>query len=171
MQIGVMTTDHGPHPAEKWAEQTAAQIVQISETAPEAKLAEAREFQRKVTAALTGHHQLVQDRERDHLRTKGAARHADHLDPSEHLDDAIDAIVAAAKGTSFAAHFARPEVLGYLRQTVGGHFATAMHIERLWHGDDGDAADAHRARHGLTKATGPQVAAYRAKHGNPKQGA
>ncbi len=134
MQVGVMITDGGPHPPEKWAEQTASQIIDIAATAPEAKLKEAREFREKIVAILTPHHAKVQDHERGKLAAS-IERMATPLDPTPHIGEAVDAIIAAAKGLSFEAHFQQPETRAYLENLIGSHFATAMHIERSWHAD------------------------------------
>jgi len=149
MQVGVMITDGGPHPSEKWADQTASQIIDIAATAPESKLMEARAFREKIVEILTPHHAKVQEHERGKL-----AASIEHmvtpLDPSEHIDEAVDAIIAAAKGLSFEAHFHKPETRAYLVNLIGSHFATAMHIERSWHADrnpDSEHAKAFRAAH------------------------
>jgi hypothetical protein len=133
MQLGVLATDGGPHPPEKWAEATADQIIDIGSTAPQALLSEARTLRAKLVAILTPHHDRVQQHERGALAAKGDAHLETPLDPSPHIDDPVAEIVAAAKGTSFAAHFQRPEVQQYLRDLIGHHFASAMHIERQWH--------------------------------------
>lgn len=135
MKVGVMITEGGPHPPEKWAEQTAEQIIDIVETAPEALLSEARAFRAQIVEILTVHHATVQETERNLLEASGAAHHAVPIDPSPHLADPVDAIIAAAQDKSFAEHFNKPETRAYLEQTIGSHFATAMHVERSWHRD------------------------------------
>jgi hypothetical protein len=47
----------------------------------------------------------------------------------------MDEVSAALAATPFAAHFAKPEVIGIIKQIVGQHTANAMHIERSWHRD------------------------------------
>lgn len=136
---GIMVTNGGPHPPEKWAEQTASQIIDIAESAPGGLLAEARTFRAKIVDILTGHHFSVQVVERGHLGLHGMARHAHPIDPSPHVDDPVAEIVEAAADTSFESHFARPEVQDYIRQTIGNHFATVIDVERKWHLDGAKA--------------------------------
>ena len=150
MTVYVMKTDGGSHPPEKWAEVTASQIVQIAESAPEGRSAEARALRDKIVAVLTDHHGRAQDKEKAALAEHGHARLGHDLDPSEHIDDALPAVVAAANGTSFAEHFARPDVQDYLRRVLHKDFGTAMHIERSWHADrnpDAPEAAAFRGAH------------------------
>lgn len=126
----LMVTDGGPHPPEKWAALTASQVIEIASTASGALLSEARTFQAKVEAVLVAHHRLVQDHERDALASEGPDRLATDIDTSGHLPDAVDDVIAAARGTSFAAHFAKPETRAYLEELLHNHFHQSMWIER-----------------------------------------
>jgi hypothetical protein len=154
MNVGILATDGGPHPPEKWAQVTASQIIDIASDAPEAKLREARVFEARVLEILTGHHSLVQEHERGGLANEGPERLATDIDTSGHVPDAVDDIISAAKGTSFAPHFAKPEVRAYVERLLHEHFHHAMHIERSWH------ADAHPNH--------PHAKAFReAMHGAP----
>lgn len=160
--VGIMATDGGPHPPEKWARVTASQIIDIAASAPEALLREARAFEEKVVGILEGHHGLVQVHERTSLETQGTERLADPINTEGHVPDAVDDIIAAAKGTSFEAHFNLPQrqepqldnegnqvrdvdgnpmivtvpsTREYLEQLLHQHFHHSMHIERSWHAD------------------------------------
>lgn len=166
MQIGVMVTDGGPHPPEKWAEVTASHIIDISATAPEAKLKEAREFRDKITGILTGHHANNIRRERNKLAAGTDDHFATALDPTETVEEAVAEIIAASKGLSFAAHFEKLETQQYLRNAIGSHMATAQHIERMWASDDTDAARDHRTKVGIPHPdhSGKHLVAYRAQH-------
>lgn len=135
MLVGVLATDGGPHPPEKWAAVTASQIIDIASSASGVLLTEARGFQAKIEAILARHHELAQTHERTSLATEGPERLTGEIDTSGHLPDAVDDIVSAANGTSFAAHFAKPEVRAYLERLLHEHFHHSMHIERLWHAD------------------------------------
>lgn len=135
MQMTLMMTDGGPHPPEKWAAVTVRGVLNIAESAPDALLREAREFENKAVAILTKHHALIQDHERAGLVTEGPDRLASDIDPSGHIPDAVDDIIALAKGTSFAAHFDNPETRSYLNQLLHEHFHHSMWIERSWHAD------------------------------------
>lgn len=135
MGMIILKTDNGTHAPDKWARATASHIIDISATAPETKIREAREFEAKLVAILQPHHATVQDGERMGLHRKGGVHYAVELDPSPHIGDPFDEIIAASKDYSFAAHFEKPETQDYIRRVLGSHFATAMHIERMWHAD------------------------------------
>jgi hypothetical protein len=135
MRGTVLVTDDGPHPPEEWARITASQIIDIASTTPETRLHEARAFETRVVEILTGHHALVQERERGGLKTEGPERLTNEIDTSDHVPDAVDDIMTAARGTSFASHFAKPEVRAYIERLLHEHFHHAMHIERQWHAD------------------------------------
>lgn len=166
MKLGVLITDGGPHPPDKWAEVTADQIIQISESAEAGKLAEARAFRDKIVKALTPHHGKVQHHERGQLKAHGDKHFASELNPLPFIEEALAEIVAAAKGLSFEAHFAKPETLKYVGDVLASHFATAQHIERAWASDDTDAARAHRDTHGLPHpdAASVHARAFQATH-------
>lgn len=136
----LMVTDGGPHSAEDWAEVTADQIIDIASTAPETRVQEALAFRSKLIGILTGHHGKVQESERSAIQSAGGDRLIAALDPSEHVEDPVKEIVAAAAGYSFADHFKKPETQGYLRRVLGSHFATSMNIEREWHARRNPAA-------------------------------
>ncbi len=135
MNVGCMITNGGPHPPEKWASVTASQIIDIAASAPETLLRDARAFQAKIEGLLTEHHRSVQESERTALNTAGTDHLAADMDTSYHIPDALDDLVAAAKGTSFHGHFAKPEVQDYLRRLLHEHMHHIMLIERSWHAD------------------------------------
>lgn len=155
MKVKVMVTNGGPHPPEKWSEQTAEQLVDVIQVEPtypnyEAALQQKNVLKDKFMAALTPHHTKVQGKERGHLSTKGSEHLASDLDPNEYLDEAVAAVNAAVKGSMFEEHFAKPLVQIFIKSTLAGHFASAMHIERSWHADrnpDDQHARAYRAQH------------------------
>jgi hypothetical protein len=57
------------------------------------------------------------------------------IDTSAHLPDALDDVRRLAAGTSFEAHFSKPETMAYVEQVLHEHFHHSMHIERSWHAD------------------------------------
>ncbi len=136
MLVGVLKTDGGPHPAETWAQITASQIISISSSAPDILLKEAQEFENKLIGVLTTHHTNAQESERSVLEAEGTKLLANDIDTSEHVDAAASAIVALARGTHFAVHFAKPEVRKYLEKLLHSHFHHSMLIERSWHADE-----------------------------------
>lgn len=149
MQPGIMITNGGPHPADKWAAQSAAQIaalIQVDEASDSDEARAARRakprFELDLADALEDHHDSVQSGERNALDEHGHSRHEHSLDPAEHheatLEDAMaDVAKVAARYPQFADHFARPEVEAVVKSIIASHFATAMHVERSWHRDLG----------------------------------
>jgi|SRR6516162_388840 len=135
MNVGCMITNGGPHPPEKWAGVTAKMIIDIAATAPEALFREATAFQNKVEQLLVGHHRLAQEHERNALAGEGNARLLADLDTSGHVPDALDDILAAARGTSFAGHFEKPQTQAYLERLLHEHMHHIMLIERSWYAD------------------------------------
>lgn len=144
----IMITNGGPHSHEKWAIATAEQIIQIGASATGTQAMDARKLENKVIEILEGSHKSVQEDERDNLKDD------DHLltefDASDYIDEPLAQIVEASKGTPFEGHFAKVETQSYLRDLLGTHFRTSMHIERSWHVDrnsDHVHAEAFRQRH------------------------
>ncbi len=130
----VMITNGGPHPPHTWAQATAEHIAPIAPGLGGERYVAAMKLQLAIQAVLMPHHDKVQDHERVKLESD-----ADHLmtdlDPSPHLDEAVSAVVEAAKGTPWEEHFGRDDVQAAIRQEISNHFATSQHIERSWHVD------------------------------------
>lgn len=141
MKVGILTTNGGPHPAEKWAEQTAAQIVDVIQIEPNSLAFDAltnqkNAFETEIAAALTDTHETVQQHEKAAINEHGFARLSHDITPEEtHINEAVGHVQAIADTKLFGPHFHKPEVVEFLRHTIGSHFATAKHIERSWHAD------------------------------------
>lgn len=137
----ILKTDGGAHTPQEWARATAAHIIQIAEQVPDAKLNEAKEFERRIIELLTSHHADVQEAEREHLARNAVARFAAPLtskyipldDEQIHLP--IRKILSLAEGKSFASHFEQDHIGDALRDMLRRDFASIMHIERSWHAD------------------------------------
>lgn len=145
-----MITNGGPHPADKWADMTTDDIMDLLvDSNPDAATPEAtaarqskRDLRPALFAIFNAHHDRVQKHERGQLKAvkdhAAACDHCDHtknpLDVTPHLS-VMDQVFAALAATPFAAHFAQPEVQEVLRQIVGRDTANVMHIERRWHSD------------------------------------
>ncbi len=152
MTVKVLATDHGPHPADKWAEATASMLVEIADHLSGERRAAAVKLQAAVIDILEGHHRTAQDGERAKLAEHGLDRLAHPLDPEDHLslDEVVADIVAAAKGSPWEADFSKPEAVAHIRALVGEHLARNAWIERSWHADRNaqtDEAKAFRAIH------------------------
>lgn len=134
MSTGIMITNDGPHSPAKWAVATAAQIVEIGTDATSTQAVEARKLELAIIGLLEEHHAAVQEGERGKIAVLGTER---ALDANEHVtvDDVVDDIVDASKGSIFEAHFAVVETQKYLADLIASHFATSMDIERKWHAD------------------------------------
>ena len=140
---GILITNGGVHPADKWAAHTAAQIadlIQVDEASESPEAGAARRakprFELDLADALESHHRGIQESERAALVSGGAERlDAPLAVKTDDLDEAVSAVEEAAEGTPFEAHFTDPQVQDVVRQIVGTHFATVMSIERSWHAD------------------------------------
>ncbi len=127
---GVMITDGGPHPADKWAEATASMIVDIADHVAGEKRGAAIKLQAAVIDVLEKHHTTVQAVERANPGV-GA------LDPNKYvsINSVVTEIIGVSIGTPWEADFANPEFAVQLSNLLASHLATSMHIERLWHQD------------------------------------
>jgi hypothetical protein len=127
-----MATSGGPHSPGQWALITAGQIIQIATSVKGAQADAARDVQTRIANVLESFFANAQENERAALAERGDRRLDEPLDPNEHLDDAISAIIDAVD-LQFRDHFAQEHVREYLRNLLGQHLATTMDIERKWH--------------------------------------
>lgn len=149
MQLGILATDGGPHPPEKWARMSAWMItnhlVQVDErsSSPEAiEVREARDVMaRDLYGVLKDHYTTVQNGERTKVQGPNGV---DRLNPAflehdrnaavaEHVkvDDVVAAIVAqAASNPILAAHFAKDEVKAQVREIFHKDAGSVIDIER-----------------------------------------
>jgi hypothetical protein len=188
MQLGVLTTDYGPHPPEKWARMTAWQItnhlVEVDERSASRQAIEIREardlMEREMYAGLKALFTTVQNGERSQCQTIGYPRIrlsngvdwremerdaavAEHVDPTE----VIKVVIAAADAhPTLKDHFSKEEVQKAVLDIWHKDAASVMNIEHdhlaqgLKVGEDGRAVRNadHDPKH-------PQVVAYLAlKH-------
>lgn len=151
-----MTTNGGPHPADKWADTTTDEILAMISVADDSVTPEAaaarqakRDMRPLLFAIFNTHHALVQADERTMLATNASKHAATPLDPAPRMTDTINAVNALFATTPYAAHFASPDAQAMIRQIIGQRTVDVMHIERRWHTEDTPAAAAYRAS--LTK--------------------
>jgi hypothetical protein len=135
MEIGIMKTDGGPHPASYWATVTAGQIIQIGAEASGQAAAAARKLELQIIDALEAAHGNVQKHERSKLVEVGNKRVMEELDASEHVEAPFNAIMAIAATSPWADHFSTPEVQDHIKAVLGNHFRSSMHVEHGWHVD------------------------------------
>jgi hypothetical protein len=136
MRVGVMVTNNGTHSAQKWAAESAAQIVDVIKIEPESIVfqsmtAEKARLEGLIEAALVAHHDANQKNEVDAIEEHKFDRldHPTRPDESQ-LADAVASVQAVASQTMFGEHFHKPEVIKFVESTIGSHFATVKQIER-----------------------------------------
>lgn len=161
MQLGVLATDGGPHPPEKWARMTAwmitTHLVQVDERSASAQAIQVREARdemaRNLYPVLRAHFETVQKGERAKVQAPGGVN---RLNPAflendrnaavaEHVnvDEVVTAIVAqAATSPILADHFAKDEVKAQVREIFHKDAGSVIDIERDHHAN-GFTVDAH----------------------------
>lgn len=133
MQLGVMITDGGAHPPEKWAVMTAEIIFPLSEALKGDRAILARKVQLAITEALLPHHY-------DHIIDEQSALKAvgdDHLDkaydPIPRAEEALEAVKSCLRNTPWEDKLKNEEWLRTVGGILASHFATSADIERQWH--------------------------------------
>lgn len=145
MRVGILVTDGGPHPADKWAAETAAEIMSLvkvedNSASPEAvavRKAKPR-LELDIADALEKHHQAHIDREKQCLETEGDCRlNHDYDQCPENFKAAVEAVVTAARayGEPFLSAFSSENGQALVANAIRVHFASAAHVERSWHAD------------------------------------
>lgn len=135
MRVSVLTTDGGPHSAEKLAAATAGQIIEIAATAAGEQELEGRRLEVKIIDILEKHHTTIQEAERAAIAEKGSDHLTHNHNPNQHVevDAIVNEILDAGKQSKWADHFSKPDVVQHIRHAVSSEMATSIHIERLWH--------------------------------------
>lgn len=124
-----MITTEGKHPASKWADIAADEIIEISSEAPETKINEAKEFRVKLHNMLTNCHQVMMDHEQEWIK---AGKHDLNLpyETEVYAEKVVKEICDLAKGTSFESHFAQSHVQAHLNEVCNRNFKSAKLVER-----------------------------------------
>lgn len=141
MKVGILVTNGGTHSPEKWAAESAAQlvdIIQINENSIvfESMTKAKTELEKSIENILVLHHDTVKAHEITAIDEQGFDRLGHTLDPeADHLEAAVSDVQIAADNTMFGTHFRKPEVEKFIRSTLGSHFATVRQIERSTHAD------------------------------------
>lgn len=131
MQYGILITDGGAHPPEKWAVATGEMICPIDPKKDDAIVA--KRTQLAVIDALLPHHTDTQNSERAALSAKGDDRLAEAHDPVPAAEAALEAVIAVLKNSPYAAKTEDPEWRKQVGQVLASHFATSANIERQYH--------------------------------------
>lgn len=146
MRVGIMTTNYGSHPPDKWAEQTAfwiCDMIVVPDDGPsdsEAVRANRAKFRKAkprleldLADALEDHHAKVQDHEWDRVNEDPKQLHTE-LEPHDlHVQETLDKIAAVTSKSVFAKEFQREDIKEYVKAVVLQHFRTVMDIERSWY--------------------------------------
>lgn len=133
MQLGVMITDGGAHPPEKWAVMTAETIFPLGDALKGDRALLARKVQLAIAEALMPHHESHQDNERAALETHGDA-HLDRAhDPIPRAEEALEAVKNCIRGTPWEDKIMDAAWLNLVGGILATHFATSADIERQWH--------------------------------------
>jgi hypothetical protein len=129
-QMKMLITAGGKHPAHKWAELAADEIVDISEQAPETRIREAREFRTRLVDSLVHHHQMMMNHEQIEIR---AGRHdlALPYETEAYAMQVRDEICGPlVEGTTFADHFKEDHVREWVEGICNKYFKSAKMVER-----------------------------------------
>ena len=176
MQVGILKTDGGPHPADKWARMTALMLtnhlIDIDDNSSSPQAIEAREardeLNLKVYRILKLHHGHVQAIERSAIYVGGNERLSAAEGAEDHvcIDDVLTDIVAeASQYPVLAGHFAKPETQAAIRAQLERDFGSVVKIERDWHAEGHVvAADGKATRRHDYDPNDPHVCAYRQRN-------
>lgn len=144
-RVGVMVTDGGPHPADRWAAETAAEIMSYVKVAESVDTPEARKVRRSrprleldIADVLEDHHDANIEHERGQIADHGDERlHHDCTPHADHVSEAVQGVINMAKrhGEPFTSAFDSENGRAIVEKAIKVHMATAMHIERGWHAD------------------------------------
>lgn len=132
-----LITDGGPHPADKWAEVSANEIMALivipddatSDAAVAARQAK-RELFPKLVKELTEHHGALQKAERAACKKGAAKRSAEKIDVIDHMASGVECIIELMTYPPFREHFSRPDVRAVVARIIGQHATDIVHIER-----------------------------------------
>lgn len=115
----IMITNGGTHPARKWAEVIANELVDVADNAPQEMHIAGAQLREFIMDAVTPYIEHAQD-----LKLDG---HHDIPDVADlHVEQMITSIKEAAAKTAFGAHFDQDHVLEYMLDRLGLHTRTAL---------------------------------------------
>lgn len=146
---GLMVTNGGGHPADKWADKTTSDVLALlvdanpDNVTPEA--AAARQAKRDLVPVLfkifNAHHEATMAAEKASSE-KLAANHETAVayacsphDPTSYMKTVMAQVQDAFSKTPFAAHFAGPDGTKGLYRIIGQDTVDVMHLERRYHAD------------------------------------
>lgn len=128
--VFVLSTDHGTHPADKWAEMISQLVFPISNEIAEHKVAAATSAQLQIAQTLTDyvgniliHEQLCLQCFPDEMSVDG----------SYYVDDALELIYCITDKTEWAKYMHENEEL--VRIELTRQFKSMQNVERLYHAE------------------------------------
>lgn len=139
MQVDVLVTNGGPHPADKWASLAASKIsdlIQVDELSDTDLAAQARRAKPRLAIDLSDTLEPVfvsatQD-ELARVNAGSVTGRNDPFQPDSYISSAIAAVSAVSATTMFSAHFADPTVVSVVSRIIAELILDAMNIERSW---------------------------------------
>src|SRR5258708_4978382 len=131
----VLVTNDGKHSAEALARLIPENLIQIMSTASDLTVREAAAFTEELHIHLTQTIADLQAKEQDNITAgnHGENSHTCHLhgyDCQDKVEQTLAKIVQTAEKYSFRDHFQKDFVQEHIKNVLGNHFSTAMHIER-----------------------------------------
>lgn len=129
MQFAMLVTNNGKHPASKWAEMAANELIDIGSQSPEALIKEAEVLKKTATDIFERHHQVMMNHEQANIAD---GKHDMDLpyESEAQAKLATSEIVVAAKSTSFTNYFNRADIQAAIEKLCNHYFKSAMHVER-----------------------------------------
>lgn len=126
-KLRVLVTNNGTHPASKWADFAANDIIQITAQTPTTLMREALDFRGKLVGMLTKHHQTVIDDEKT-LAQNGKVAAPKYA--QQHVTTVVNEICDLVRGLSFERHFDQDHVRRHLADVCHRYFQTTRMVER-----------------------------------------
>lgn len=135
MQVGIMITNGGPHPAFKLAQMTVDQLVQINDGASEEARLAGESLRGMMALVLEKHHGMFQLDQRKKLKEDPALLSGKVTQVSNAVEEALKELLTVVADTPFADHFAKADIQEYVRGVVTRLFNINADIERSWFAD------------------------------------
>lgn len=131
--IFVLTTDHGTHSADQWADMLSQMVFPISPDIAQHKVLEAKQAQLAIAQALKSHCQDVLNNERQHLQTRAAARFLEPHDGISWVEEAVKAVIDIVSKTQWSSIL--DAAVDVIRDILCTNFNSMQNVERLHFAD------------------------------------
>ncbi|WP_213775112.1 hypothetical protein [Bradyrhizobium sp. dw_78] len=138
-QVTLLTSNGGPHPADRWAALAAAQVsslIVIDEDSVTADAATARKAQPVFQIAFANAVEPIFDQvaaaETANVAANPSIKRSDPYSITSFLPGVITAVTGAAANTPFTSHFQDATVQAYIQKMFTQYFLDAANISRSW---------------------------------------